>query len=101
MSTRSPRSSHPIFPPLSDNCNACISFFPSRFDQKGIKEQCADPVTGSSKMVACGVKNLDTKSELVPGAVTITPPVPKLIWSNWFRSILMRSMSFWCSNTST
>jgi hypothetical protein len=43
-------------------------------DQKGIKEQCDDPVAGSSRIVDWGVKYLETKSELVPLAVTTTPP---------------------------
>ena len=48
-----------------------------------MSEQCAEPVTGSSKIAACGVKNLDTKSQLSPLAVTITPPVPKYILSKY------------------
>ena len=67
------------FPPLSEICKAFNSFFKSLDDQKGIRVQCAEPVTGSSKIVACGVKNLETKSEEFPLAVQITPPCPKLI----------------------
>ena len=72
-----------------DNCNASIFFFLRKEDQKGIKEQWAEPVTGSSSKVALGVKNLDTKSTFSPAAVTITPPVPKSILSKVFLSIMI------------
>jgi len=49
--------------------------------QNGIKEQCAEPVTGSSIIDAWGVKNLETKSQLSPIDVTITPPGARFIWS--------------------
>jgi len=51
----------------------------SQVDQKGIKEQCAEPVTGSSEIDTCGRKNLGTKSQLSRIAVTITPPGSRLI----------------------
>ena len=52
-----------------------------------------DPVTGSSKILAWGVKKRDTKSESFPTAVTITPPGSILIWSKIERSILRVSIS--------
>ena len=72
--TRSPLFWHSNFPPLSEICVAFNLSFPSLKDQKGINEQCAEPVTGSSIIDARGVKNLDTKSQFSPFAVTITPP---------------------------
>ena len=45
-------------PTLSEICIALSFSFPSLNDQNGISEQCAEPVTGSSKIDACGVKNL-------------------------------------------
>ena len=77
------------FPPLSEICIAFSSFLESLNDQNGINEQCAEPVTGSSKIDACGVKNLDTKSQFSPFDVTITPPGSRFIWSNICLSILM------------
>ena len=74
--------SHNKYPPLSETCLAFNIFLFSISDQKGINEQWDDPVTESSKIVACGVKKRDTKSTLTPGAVNITPPVPKFILSN-------------------
>ena len=41
----------PICPPRFDSCKAYISFL-KFFDQYGIRVQCAEPVTGSSKKVA-------------------------------------------------
>ena len=64
MITLSFLSLHFKNPILSEICIASMSFFPSLLDQNGINEQCADPVTGSSKIDACGVKNLETKSLL-------------------------------------
>ena len=46
------------------------------------KAQCAEPITGSSKIDACGLKNLEKKSQLSPTAVTITPPGSRFIRSN-------------------
>ena len=37
--------------------------------------QCAEPVTGSSGMPARGAKKRDTKSQVSPGAVAMTPRV--------------------------
>ena len=68
-------------PFLLESCIAESSFLSSFFAQKGIKEQCAEPVTGSSRIEAWGVKKRETKSQLVPLEVTITPPVPRFIWS--------------------
>ena len=59
------------------------SFIPSKILQLNeFKAQCAEPVTGSSKIDACGLKNLETKSQLSPTSVTITPPGSRFIWSN-------------------
>ena len=79
MLTRSFLNSQASIPPLLEICLACIVRFPNLDDQNGINEQCAEPVTGSSKNVACGVKNLETKSQSLPGAVTMTPPGSKFI----------------------
>ena len=61
-------------PVLFDNWVAIISFLLSFLDQYGINEQWDEPVTGSSKIVAWGVKNLETKSDELPIDETITPP---------------------------
>ena len=66
---------HSNSPTLSDNCNDVKCFLFNLLDQKGIREQCDEPVAGSSSIVDWGVKYLDTKSELVPLEVTTTPPV--------------------------
>ena len=63
--TLSPTRRHFKTPPRCERCCASSSFFWSCSAQKGTKEQWADPVTGSSKIVACGVKNRDTKSQLI------------------------------------
>ena len=60
---------HPISPPRSDICNAFISFFRNFLAQYGTSVQWAEPVTGSSKILAWGVKKRETKSQVFPGAV--------------------------------
>ena len=77
--TRSPWSSHQSSPPRAEHWRACRVDLLSRLAQYGMRVQCADPVTGSSNIVAWGVKKRETKSCLFPGAVTITPPDPRLI----------------------
>ena len=57
---------HSNSPILFESCNEIKCFLFSLLDQKGIKEQCDDPVAGSSSIVDWGVKYLETKSELVP-----------------------------------
>ena len=83
------------FPFLFDNWIAVISFLFRILLQYGINEQWAEPVTGSSRIVAWGVKNLETKSELSPGAETITPPGLRLILLNISVLIEISSISFW------
>ena len=53
---------HFKLPPLLEICLAVSSFFPNLLDQNGTKEQCAEPVTGSSRIDAYGKKTLETKS---------------------------------------
>ena len=48
------------------------------FSPIGAEVQWADPVTGSSKIVACAREKARHKVNWSPGAVTITPPVLKL-----------------------
>ena len=94
--TLSDMSLHSNLPPLLEICNASKSFFKSLDDQNGIKVQWAEPVTGSSKIVACGVKNLETKSTELPLAVIITPPQPKLIWSkNCLLILISRKLKYY------
>jgi hypothetical protein len=51
--TLSPFSSQYSIPTRSDICKAINSFLLSLVAQNGIKEQWAEPVTGSSKIEAC------------------------------------------------
>ena len=71
---RSCLSSQYSFPPLSEYWWAINLFLDKIGAQLGINEQWADPVTGSSNMEACGVKNRESKSTSSPLAVAITPP---------------------------
>ena len=60
-------------PPLEDSWWAIIWFFFNCLYQYGISKQWAEPVTGSSLMPTFGPKKRETKSESLPGAVTIIP----------------------------
>ena len=60
-------------PPLREHWIAERSVFERRLAQYGVRAQCADPVTGSSSMPYFGAKKRLTKSESLPGAVTMTP----------------------------
>src|SRR5476649_676711 len=48
MMVRAPSSVQSRSPPRAEACRAFKVFLPSRFAQKGVRAQCAEPVTGSS-----------------------------------------------------
>ena len=77
--TLSPLSLQLNLPILSEICIAESSFLLSLFAQNGIREQCAEPVTGSSKIEACVVKKRETKSHSFPLDVTMNPPGSRFI----------------------
>jgi hypothetical protein len=74
-STRSPSNCTRRTPPRRDTWCARNSSFPNRSLPKCARQQCAEPVTGSSSIPDCGARKRDTKSTPAVDArlVTITP----------------------------
>ena len=62
-------------PPRGDTWRATKDVRPSFRLQYGVRQQCADPVTGSSSMPEPGAKKRETKSQpgVVARLVTMTP----------------------------